>query len=612
MMRKLLTIVVSVALFLAAFAIFVFLMIPVGSITSWAQHKINDSETIQLDIGETERTSPGTIVLRDISLDLDFSKVRKARKASEDALDAAAAAASKLPGSAAGAPEVPEEEPAKGGALAGAEVSGFGFDPANGRLEVDELELWFSPMDLLTPGAFSVEFRMDLMGGLIDDAELWFDSGKGYDKPRIYIGNIESLDMEQAPALSALFSAMFPYIKTDQLSGTIDTGSVLLEPTEVEAVGDIAEEGVESLTKYVGEISLSLMDVVARAPVFLLRYKKDGKKIAEERFRLTDLKLGECDFVIKVSPPSEMKELSPDQRKRDGTAILFTKGVCSGESIDIALREKSYLRIPEKGGLKGARVNFWIKSAYSSEFFREEEKVDGVVVTQNRALDQAMRFKARGFKLAQDVDGYYWMNCIGPLTHAKCKRQLPPEEKRRKQAEEDRKQREKDAARKIENEKKEAERKAKREADQSARAARSAGTPDVKMVSPPPGRGRKDRPKRPDRKGTPLPGAAGGPGDGVPDDEGLVDEGLDDEGLDDEVLDDEAYDEEPGEGEELDDEGEPVDDEEPLDDEEPTEDDEGVHEGGVPGEGGDHLEGIEGGEGVEGEEGEVLLDEPIE
>ena len=605
MMRRLLAILVSVALFLAAFAVFVFLMIPVGSITTWVQHKVNDSESIKLDIGETERTSPGTIILRDISLDLDFSSVRKARKQSEDALDAAAAAASTLPGPAAAAAAGPEE-PAKGGALAGAEVSGFGFDPANGRLAVDELELWFSPMDLLTPGAFSVEFRMDLMGGLIDDAELWFDSSKGYGKPRVYIGNIESLDMEQAPALSALFSAMFPYIKTDQLSGTIDTGSVLLEPTEVEAVGDIADEGVESLTKYVGEISLNLMDVVARSPVFLLRYKKDGKKIAEERFRLTDLKLGECDFVIKVSPPSEMKELSPDQRKRDGTAILFSKGVCSGESIDIALREKSYLRIPEKGGLKGARVNFWIKSAYSSEFFREEEKVDGVVVTQNRALDQAMRFKARGFKRAQDVDGYYWMNCIGPLTHAKCKRQLPPEEKRRKQAEEERKQREKDAARKIESEKKEAERKAKRDEDRKAREARGAGKPDVKMVSPPPGRGRKDRPKRPDRKPPTRPGPGGADDLSGSDDEGLDDEGLDDEGLDDEGLDDEGYDDEGDEGEGLDDEGEPIDDEEPLDDEEPTLDDEEVPEGDEAGEGGEPPEG------AEGEEGEIPLDEEIE
>ncbi|MFH1532487.1 MAG: hypothetical protein ABIK09_17310 [Pseudomonadota bacterium] len=602
MLRKLLAILLSITLFLAAFVVFIFLMIPVESITNWLQHKVNDSETIQLDIGGTERLSPGTIVLSDITLDLDFAAFRKARKRSEAAQDAAAAAASKLPGAdLEAAPSAADEEPAKGGALASTEVSGFGFEPANGRLIINELELAFSPMDLLTPGAFSVEFRLDLMGGLIDDAELWFSSRTGYDKPRIFIGNIESLDMEQAPALSALFSAMFPYIRTDRLSGTVDTGSVLLEPVEVEAVGDIAEEGVESITKYVGEISISLMDVVARSPVFLLRFKKDGKKIAEEQFRLTDLKLGECDFVIKVSPPSEMKELGPDQRKRDGTAILFTKGVCSGESIDIALREKSYLRIPEKEGLKGARVDFWIKSAYSSEFFREEEKVDGVVVTQNKALDQAMRFKARGFQLAQDVDGYYWMHCVGPLTNASCKRQLPPEEKRRKQTEEERKQREKDAARKIENEKKEADQRAKQEADREAREShRTEGKPHVGIVSPPDKRPGVDRPKRPDR---PEPESQLPPEDRV----GPGGEGLDDEGPGDEGLGDEGYDDPENEGGEFDDEGVPLD-EEPLFEDEPPGDDEGLE---APlGEEGE--EGAEPSEGEEGEDGEPPLDEEIE
>ncbi len=596
MLRKLLAILISIALFLAAFTVFAFLMIPVGSISTWVQYKVNDSKTIQLDIGETERVSPGTIVLREISLDLDFASFRKEKRRSEEAKDAATAAAAKHPGpgkdaTQAGAEMGPALKKARDAALASTEVSGFGFDPANGRLTIDELELWFSPLDFLSPGSFSVEFRMDLLGGLIDDAELWFSSKYGYDKPRIFIGKIDSLDIERAPALSALFSAMFPYIRTNLLSGTIEAGSVLLEPMEVEAVGDVAEEGAETLTKYVGEISVNLMDVVARSPVFLLRFKKDGKKIAEERFRLTDLKLGECDFVIKVSPPSEMKELSPDQRKRDGIAVLFSKGVCSGESMDIALREKSYLRIPEKEGLKGARVNFWIKSAYSSEFFREEEKVDGIVVTQNKALDQAMRFKARGFKRAQDVDGYYWMHCDGPLTNAKCKRRLPPEEKRRKQAAEERKQRERDAVRKVENEKKEAERKAKRDADREAREARrSEGKPNVKMVSPPDKRTHKDRPKRPTHPGPDAPPS--------PDDGTIVEE----EGTDDEGLEEEGYDEEEDEGEEFIDEGEPHDEDELLDEEEPTEDDEGDE---VP-------EGEAGDEGEEDEDGEEPLDEEIE
>jgi len=597
MFRKLLAILVSTALFLTAFAVFVFLLIPVESFSSWMQHKVNESETVQIDIGETERMSQGTIVLREISLDLDFSAFRKAKKKPEEAHDAAVAPApaedlkpGALKGKGAAAAAFPP--PAKGGALAGVDVSGFGFEPEGGHIDIDELKISVSPWDLLSPGSVSVEFSMDLLGGVIDDAEMWFSKRHGYDMPRVYIGNIEDLDMEQAPALGALFSAIIPYIKTGQLMGSIDAGSVLLEPTEIEAVGDAADAGAETLTKYVGEISLSLADVVARGPVFLLRFKKDGKKIAEERFRLTDLRLGDCDFVIKVAPPSEMKELTPDQRKRDGTAVLFSKGVCSGDSIDIALRKKSYLRIPEEGGFKAARINFWIKSAYSSEYFREEEKEDGVVVTQNHALDQAMRFKARGFQRAQDVDGYYWMNCIGPLSKAQCKRRLPPEEKRRKKAAEDRKKREKDEARKAERAEKEAARKVDREAARKERDIRTdSGKPDVKMVSPP---GRSDGTKRADRPTIPRPeNGIVAPGT---DDEGLVDEPLDNEPLDEEGLDEEGFDEEG-----FDDEGE--------EDEEPLEDDEGVDdEGEEPSEHEDDEGEDDEGEDDEGEEG----DEPLE
>lgn len=98
MLRKLLAILISIVLFLAAFAVFAFLMIPVESISTWVQYKVNDSKTIQLDIGETERVSPGTIVLREISLDLDFASFRKEKRRSEEAKDAATAAAAKHPG----------------------------------------------------------------------------------------------------------------------------------------------------------------------------------------------------------------------------------------------------------------------------------------------------------------------------------------------------------------------------------------------------------------------------------------------------------------------------------------------------------------------------------
>ena len=576
MFRKLLAILVSTALFLAAFAVFAFLLIPVESFSSWMQHKVNESEIVQIDIRETERTSPGTFVLREISLDLDFSAFRKAKKKSEEAADLKPDG---LNGKAAATADAPPET---GGALAGVDVSGFGFEPEGGHIEIDELEISVSPWDLLSPGSVSVEFRMDLLGGVVDDAEMWFSKSHGYDMPRVYIGNIEDLDMEQAPALGALFSAIIPYIKTGQLMGTIDAGSILLEPTEVEAVGDAADAGAETLTKYVGEISLGLADVVARSPVFLLRFKKDGKKIAEERFRLTDLRLGDCDFVIKVAPPSEMKELTPDQRKRDGTAVLFSKGVCSGDSIDIALREKSYLRVPEEGGLKAARINFWIKSAYSSEYFREEEKEDGVVVTQNHALDQAMRFKAQGFQRAQDVDGYYWMNCVGPLSKAQCKRRLPPEEKRRKKAEEDRKKREKDEARKAERAEKEAARKAERDAARKERDIRTgSGISDVKRGSP---SSRGTGTTRPERPTIPRPEngiVAPDPGEEGLDEEGLDEEGLDEEGFDEEGFDEEGFDdegEEDGEPLEEEEEDEPTEDEdddegeEPLEDEEPLDD----------------------------------------
>ncbi|MBM4373186.1 MAG: hypothetical protein FJ098_16140, partial [Deltaproteobacteria bacterium] len=172
MLRKLLAVLGSLLLFVVAFAVFLFLLVPLESISGWLQGEVNRHETVQLEIGEVERAGPGTIILRDIVVDLDFESLRKAGRLAGEEEDSG----EKVPAGEEGAGDAAEEAaagrvepdapPATGGELAGGlpgggELSGFGFQPDSGRIVVDELALSFSPLDLLTPSALSVAARID-------------------------------------------------------------------------------------------------------------------------------------------------------------------------------------------------------------------------------------------------------------------------------------------------------------------------------------------------------------------------------------------------------------------------------------------------------------------
>lgn len=578
MIKKILSILLTTLLFIISLVVFLFFLIPLGSIATFTEHKVNTLKSINLSIGDTERSGVGTFVFRDIEVQMDLTQLSKS-KAKKDKQD----------GDKTGLETKTELEKGEKGGLNGGEPAhevdeGYEESASNdedlqGTITIDELELKVDPLDLLSPSAISVGVRMELMGGEIGDAEIWMSNKFGMNRPRIYVGYMEGLDLSKAPLLSTAFSALLPNLSTKGITGTLESGSLLLEPvlydSDEEEDPDAAKKGY-----YTGDVSLKLTDLVADAPTLSIKYKRGPNATMKEDFQLTDLKLGDCSFNINIGPPAEMKSLNRKQRKTKGTVVMFEKGECRGESIDYVIRKGSFLLFPTKKSGK-TQIDLWTKMAFSSDYFKEKTEVDGVVVSDNDKLDKAIRFQQQGWEKSRDVDGYYWMHCLGSMAKSSCKRGLPPEEKARKDAEKDRKNAEK-----------------KEEALKKAAEAKSSGVEAIKPAADGPrektvkrpeaaertkDRNRKREPRAPRppvARPVPRPGA----------EEGVAGEDGDDEAL-------EPEGEEPGvdEGEEGD---------EPLEegDEPAAGDDEGALDDEMPAAAGE--EGVDDEEGAAAPEGE--------
>jgi hypothetical protein len=457
MIRKLLGIVASVVLFLVAMAFFFFLLFPFDSLTEVIEAKVAQTGFLTVDIGEVERDSVGSVSFTDIKIDLSMAKLEKSFFPGGDKGPGAA----KLAGAKGdvGGDEGDEGEASEEGGTAGEAAGTPGTEPASdsdegqapkaGSLFIDRFTVQFGLLDLLTPNAFKIGLDLELLGGEITDTELRFRASRGYQFPKLTVGAVRDLDLAGAPLLGELFSGLMPSMKAGSLSGILETASIEADPVfdEVAEGEETPEEG--PLVHYSGEIKMRIRDLVAVAPRLVMKYRHAGQEVQSEEFRLSDMKLGECNFDIQLGSPEDFKSLGAKQRKRDGTVIMFERGDCSGDSIDYAVRKGSYIRIPAVGGWASAKLDIWTKLAFSSAYFEEKLEEGGVVVSQNDALDKAMRFQQGGFAKSRDVDGYYWMHCTGSMSAARCKSGLPPEEKRRKDGEEDRKRREQESARKV-------------------------------------------------------------------------------------------------------------------------------------------------------------------
>lgn len=436
MLKKLAVLILYLVLFLLSFLLFFLLLLPLDRLETFIEDMAAKSGFVTVDIGEIEQDGLERLVFRDIEVTMDLSKLRAAmKKETRPVADATGTEAEK--------PEQPEK-PDQPEQPEAAEQDDKG---APDSLVIDELVLGFGIVDLLTPNRIRLELEISLLGGTIEDTSVEFRRSLGYDHPIVEIGRIRDLDLAGAPLLAELFSTLMPSMKAESLTGTLETAFISARPMEPDEQGD--ETGIEAAPFYTGEVNLRVRNLTAVNPRLLLRYKHGGQEVQSEEFRLTDLRLGECNFEIRMGKPGDFKGFSPKQKKSGDSIVYFDRGDCSGDSIDYAVRKGSFIRIPPEGGPSQAHLDIWTKLAFSSEYFEEKLTENGVVVSQNDALDKAMRFQQGGFAKSRDVDGYNWMHCTGQVKQAKCKNGLPVEEKRKKTMEEERKRREEEAQRKV-------------------------------------------------------------------------------------------------------------------------------------------------------------------
>ena len=334
MIRKLLGIVASVVLFLVAMAFFFFLLFPFDSLTEVIEAKVAQTGFLTVDIGEVERDSVGSVSFTDIKIDLSMAKLEKSFFPGGDKGPGAA----KLAGAKGdvGGDEGDEGEASEEGGTAGEAAGTPGTEPASdsdegqapkaGSLFIDRFTVQFGLLDLLTPNAFKIGLDLELLGGEITDTELRFRASRGYQFPKLTVGAVRDLDLAGAPLLGELFSGLMPSMKAGSLSGILETASIEADPVfdEVAEGEETPEEG--PLVHYSGEIKMRIRDLVAVAPRLVMKYRHAGQEVQSEEFRLSDMKLGECNFDIQLGSPEDFKSLGAKQRKRDGTVIMFERG----------------------------------------------------------------------------------------------------------------------------------------------------------------------------------------------------------------------------------------------------------------------------------------------
>jgi len=408
MLKKLLSIVVYILLFLFSTLLFTYFMFPLDKLKEYIEDKANMSPKYRLEIGSMERDGLGTLVLSEVTVGMNKKLFRKrVRKPAQV----------KPEGEEGG--EKPEE--------AGPEED-FSY------VDIDEIVLEFSPLDLLNPIHIELHLSMELLGGTISDGRIDLIRHEGKTVSAMDFPSIQELDLGNTEFFGSLFSAILPSMKSDMVSGILESGSISLEPQFEEVEDEDVEdddEGPKETRHYVGRIDIELTDIVALSPILVQRLKRTNQTV---EVPLTDLKLGDCRFKIRVDRKDRIEELDKVKTKHDdATVVLFEKGECKGESLDYLIRENSFILFPAKGPFSKGRMDLWTRMAFNPDYFEEERVQDGKAVTRNKEMGQGLEFDRRWQK-AQDVDGFYWMHCKGTLSKPKCRRGLPKAEKIRKKA----------------------------------------------------------------------------------------------------------------------------------------------------------------------------------
>jgi hypothetical protein len=435
MLKRIAVIAAYSALFTVSTVVFTYFSFPLERLAEFFEHKVNSSAKYRVYIDSVERDGLGRLVFSDVSLGLSRKLIKR------PAIGPLPAPAPVPAASPDGKGDTPEE--ADKAATEG-EDDDFSF------VDIDTVAVDFSLLDLLNPAGTTVGISMDLLGGRITDGEVEFDRSVGYSKPAVRLQTIEDLSLGDTEFFAAIFSAILPSLKTDRVAGTLTRGSVVMEPALAEdeeaADEEAPAEGEEKTgdaktgdeekkedavppAYYSGSIELELSDIVALSPILVQTAKGTHTEVP-----LTDMRLGNCKFGLKIDRKDRIEELDKVKTQNPAaTVVLFEEGTCKGESLDYIIKGGSYILIPPKASLAKAQMELWTKLAFSPDYFEEKREEDGQVVTKNKELGQGLDFDPRWQK-SQDVDGYYWMQCKGTLAKPRCQRKLPPAETARKKA----------------------------------------------------------------------------------------------------------------------------------------------------------------------------------
>jgi hypothetical protein len=574
MVKKILAVVIYLVLFLAATVLFTYFLFPLDPLREYVESKTNTSIKYRLEIGSIEREGLGTLVFTDISVGLNRKLLNRRTKTPNPLPEG-------KPGEA-GREDAEDAEETPG-------IEEFSF------IDIDSIYMDIDLSQLLDPSRINVGLDVELLGGFIEHGELVFHRGGGTFRVGIHLPVVEDIQLGDSEFFATIFSSLLPSVRSDQMTGYISECQVELDP-----------QGDDDGDYYSGSVELELGELIAVSPILVQRIKKTGEVV---EVPLTDMRLGNCNFKLRVDRKSEISELDKVRTKHDSaTAVLFEKAECKGESLDYYIQENSFIIFPLKGGFAKGKMDFWTKLAFNPDYFEEETKDEsGQPVTRNKELGQGLEFD-RYWQKAQDTEGFYWMHCQGTVGKPKCRRGLPPEEKkkkeairdieRKKQAEETRKQRDKER-------KKSAQAAAAKKAAKTAPLAIGKNKPAAKKKSTAKERAerlRRDREKKRNRPNLSDLRTPSGPEEQPEED--LPEEGLDE---DEELSDDGDEPLEDEEGEEYfddEEEGDPSigDDEEDPDEEGILDDEEGPSEDG-------EFEGDPGIDEEEREDGEPIGDE---
>jgi hypothetical protein len=424
MLNKLLSIVAYTVLFLLATVLFVYFLFPLDQLRQYVEARVNLSSKYRLEVGSIERDGLGRMVLSDLSVGVNRKLFKRK--------DAKSAALAQLPAPEAGVVGEAPEEPAD-------EADEFSY------IDIEKVTIDFDLTELLDPSSVALGLNVELLGGLVEDANIEFVSTDFGTRAAVHLPTIQDLQFGETEFFGALFSALLPSMRSDKVTGYLGEGRIELEPAND-----------EEDAWYKGEVEIELGDIVALEPILLQRMPNIKEAV---EVPLTDMRLGRCIFRLRVDRKDNLTELDKVKTKHQAaTVILFEKAECKGESLDYYIKENSFILLPPKTPFSKGNMDFWTKLAFNPDYFEEERKDEaGQPLTKNKELGQGLEFD-RSWQKAQDVDGFYWMHCKGKLSKPRCKRGLPTEEKRRKDAikELERKQEKEEAAKRKEEERKKA------------------------------------------------------------------------------------------------------------------------------------------------------------